>query len=53
MPPEIKKIAEEYVKDQLAHMGGKFSKRKVDTAVEKVAKALYAVRVGAKEPVRS
>ena len=45
MPPEIQKIAESYVKDQLAQIGGKPTKQQVAAAVQKVAKAISEVRI--------
>ena len=48
MAPEVKKIARQYVEEQLAKMGGDTpARRRVDAAVKKVAAAIQEVRSAA------
>lgn len=48
MAPELKKIAQQYVQEQLANMKGQTpASRQVDAAVKKIAAALQEVRKAA------
>jgi len=50
MAPDVKRIAEQYVQEQLAHLEGKTPpQREIKAAVKKVAAALQEIHTAAAE----